>query len=203
MGAFSIAVGTGGNGALPGGALFLWRNRGKNTKGKEVSSPWNPILWWEEQGKVVGSVWAWPAASKTNASWPAHQLGREKWFVDGRRKRETKRLLSAFSQRVPTHVPSPPSRWAGRYGPFAVRAAGQVSRKKYSLPLHNPTREGGPGGGTSSPGGSFPHFFPRNEAPAGQATVPARSNGVGIKPKTPARESPTLPDGCQPSKVSG
>ena len=66
-----------------------------------------------------------------------------------------------------------------------------------------PTREGGPGGGTSSPGGSFPHFFPRNGAPAGQATVPARSNGVGIKPKTPARESPTLPDGCQPSKVSG
>ena len=108
-----------------------------------------------------------------------------------------------FSQRVPSHIPSPPSRWAGRYGPFTVRAAGQVPRKKYSLPPHNPTREGGPGGGTSSPGGSFPHFFPRNEAPAGQATVPARSNGVGIKPKTPARESPTLPDGCQPSKVSG
>ena len=50
-----IAVGTGGNGALPGGALFLWRNRGKNTKGKEVPSPWNPILWWEERGKVVPS----------------------------------------------------------------------------------------------------------------------------------------------------
>ena len=30
----------------------------------------------------------------------------------------------------------------------------------------------GPGGGTSSPGGSFPHFFPRNGAPAGQAKVP-------------------------------
>ena len=134
---------------------------------------------------------------------PTGSGGREKWFVDGKRKRETERFLSAFSQRVPTHVPSPPSRWAGRYGPFNVRAAGQVPRKKYSLPPHNPTREGGPGGGTSSPGGSFPHFFPRNGAPAGQATVPARSNGVGIKPKTPARESPTLPDGCQPSKVSG
>ena len=48
-------VGTGGNGALPGGALFLWRNRGKNTKGKEVPSPWNPILWWEDRGKVVPS----------------------------------------------------------------------------------------------------------------------------------------------------
>ncbi len=70
------AVGTGGNGALPGGALFLGRNRGKNTKGKEVPSPWNPILWWEERGKWFRQVGAWPAASKTNASWPAHQLGR-------------------------------------------------------------------------------------------------------------------------------
>ena len=103
---------------------------------------------------------------------PTSSGGREKWFVDGRRKRETERLLSAFSQRAPTHAPSPPSRWAGRYGPFNVRAAGQVPRKKYSLPPHNPTREGGPGGGTSSPGGSFPHFFPRNGAPAGQAKVP-------------------------------
>ena len=104
---------------------------------------------------------------------PTSLGGREKWSVDGRRKRESKRLLSAFSQRVPPHVPSPPSRWAGRYGPFAGRAAGQVSRKRYSLPPHNPTREGGPGGGTSSPGGSFPHFFPRNGAPAGQAPFPA------------------------------
>ena len=126
---------------------------------------------------------------------PTSSGGREKWFVDGRRKRETKRFLSAFSQRVPTHVPSPPSRWAGRYGPSNVRAAGRVSRKKYSLPQHNPTREGDPGGGTSSPGGSFPHFFPRNGAPAGQAPVPRRSNGVGETPqRAPLREplSPPL-----------
>ena len=96
-----------------------------------------------------------------------------------------------FSQRVPSHIPSPPSRWAGRYGPFAVRAAGRVSCKKYGLPPHNPTREGGSGGGTSSPGGSFPHFFPRNGAPAGQAKVPCRSNGweapTGTRVPTPGR----------------
>ena len=33
-------------------------------------------LWWEKRGKVVGQIGAWPAASKTNASWPAHRLGR-------------------------------------------------------------------------------------------------------------------------------
>ena len=120
---------------------------------------------------------------------PTGSGGRERWFVDGRKKWETEWFFSSFSQRIPIYAPSPPSRWAGRYEPFAVRAAGQVSRKRYSLPPHNPTREGGPGGGTSSPGGSFPHFFPRNGAPAGQAKVPCRSNGVGTKPQgCPARE---------------
>ena len=140
---------------------------------------------------MIGSVWAWPVASKTNASWPAHRLGgREKWFVDGRKKRETKWFFSSFSQRVPVHVPSPPSRWAGRYQRDKERAAGRVSHKKYSLPPHNPTREGSPEGRTSSLWGSFPHFFPRNGAPAGQATVPCRSNGArgtptGTRASTP------------------
>ena len=41
--------------------------------------------------------------------------------------------------------PSPPSRWAGRYEPFAVRAAGQVSRQRYSLPHTTPPEKGVPG----------------------------------------------------------
>ena len=116
---------------------------------------------------------------------PPARAGGRSGLLTGGESGKPKRLLSAFSQRVSIHVPSPPSRWAGRYGPFAGRAAGQVLRQKYSLPLHNPTREGGPGGGTSSPGGSFPHFFPRNGAPAGQAKVPCRSNGVGKTHNTP------------------
>ena len=114
-------------------------------------------------------VRSYPLSKNPNLTSPAHRLGRERWFIDGRNKWETKRFFSAFSQRAPAHIPSPPSRWAGRYGPFAGRAAGQVSRKKYSLPPHNPTREGSPEGRTSSLWGSFPHFFPRNGAPAGQA----------------------------------
>ena len=73
---------------------------------------------------------------------PTSSGGREKWFVDGRRKRETERLFSAFSQRVPTHVPSPPSRWAGRYQRDKERAAGQVLRKKYGLPHTIPPEKG-------------------------------------------------------------
>ena len=82
--------------------------------------------------------------SWTSSKWPSPtgSGGREKWFVDGRKKWETKWFFSSFSQRVPVHVPSPPSRWAGRYGPFAGRAAGQVSCKRYSLPHTTPPEKG-------------------------------------------------------------
>ena len=120
---------------------------------------------------------------------PPARAGGRSGLLTGGESGKPKRLLSAFSQRVSIHVPSPPSRWAGRYGPFNVRAAGQVTSEKYNFPPHNPTREGSPEGRTSSLWGSFPHFFPRNGAPAGQAKVPCRSNGVGTKPQGyPARE---------------
>ena len=73
---------------------------------------------------------------------PTGSGGREKWFVDGRKKWETKWFFSSFSQRVPVHVPSPPSRWAGRYQRDKERAAGQVLRKKYSLPHTIPPEKG-------------------------------------------------------------
>ena len=103
---------------------------------------------------------------------PPARAGGRSGLLTGGESGKPKRLLSAFSQRVSIHVPSPPSRWAGRYGPFNVRAAGQVTSEKYNFPPHNPTREGSPEGRTSSLWGSFPHFFPRNGAPAGQAKVP-------------------------------
>ena len=162
--------------------------------GERVSFPHTPFLW-----TVVEAAWVfcrptWPAASKTNASWPAHQLGRAGEVVYCREEKwKPERLLSAFSQRAPAHAPSPPSRWTGRYQRSNERAAGQVTSEKYSLPLHNPTREGGPGGGTSSPGGSFPHFFPRNGAPAGQAKVPCRSNGVRERPQWHPTQAAPVP----------
>ena len=135
---------------------------------------------------------------------PPARAGGRSGLLTGGESGKPKRLLSAFSQRVSIHVPSPPSRWAGRYQRDKERAAGRVSRKKYSLPLHNPTREGGPGGGTSSPGGSFPHFFPRNGAPAGQAKVPCRSNGVRKNPQwAPLGRTPfpALPTAKEPHPI--
>ena len=144
---------------------------------------------------------------------PTSLGGREKWFVDGRNKWETKRFFSSFSQRVPVHVPSPPSRWAGRYGPSSVRAAGQVFRQKYSLPPTQPHQRRESRGKNLFPLGFFPPFLPKKwgpgwasqgslpfqrrkekptMGPAREGTVPRRSNGVGEEPHTapPPRACP-------------
>ncbi len=177
-----------GTGPSRAGPYFFGEIGERTPRGRRFLPLGTPFSGGGNGGRWFRQVGAWPAASKTNASWPAHQLGRAGEVVYCREeKREPERLLSAFSQRVPTHAPSPPSRWAGRYGPSNVRAAGRVSHKRYSLPPPNPTREGSPEGRTSSLWGSFPHFFPRNGAPAGQATVPCRSNGVGENPQRPRR----------------
>ena len=48
----------------------------------------------EERGKVVILVGAWPAASKTNASWPAHRLGRAGEVVYCREKKVGTRTVT-------------------------------------------------------------------------------------------------------------
>ena len=118
---------------------------------------------------------------------PARAAGRSGLLTEGESGKP-----KGFSPPSPKgYSPTSPARPAGgraATGLFAVRAAGQVSRQKYSLP-HTTPPERGSRGGTSSPGGSFPHFFPRNGAPAGQAPVPRRSNGVGETPqRAPLRE---------------
>ena len=115
-----------------------------------------------------------PAASKTNlmARPPARAGGRSGLLTGGESGNPNGYSLP-FSQRVPSHIPSPPSRWAGRYGPFAVRAAGRVSCKKYGLPPHNPTREGESRGRTSSLW-VLPPFLPKKWGPgwASQGSLP-------------------------------
>ena len=127
---------------------------------------------------------------------PTGSGGREKWFVDGKRKRETERFLSAFSQRVPTHVPSPPSRWAGRYQRDKERAAGRVSRKKYSLP-HTPHQRRGSRGRNLLPRGFFPPFLPKKWGPgrAGQGSLPFQRRRK--KPATPPARESQLPHPLQ------
>ena len=91
------------------------------------------------------------------------------------KKTKTKKLI-VFSRLFPkgTHPrPQPAQPVGGPLPAFQREGRRPGTKKEVQPPPHSPTREGGPGGGTSSPGGSFPHFFPRNGAPAGQAPFPA------------------------------
>ena len=86
------------------------------------------------------------------------------------------------------HLPTFPARPAGGRAVTGLSLGGPQAGypvRSTASPPHNPTREGSPEGRTSSLWGSFPHFFPRNGAPAGQARVPCRSNGGGENPQCP------------------
>ncbi len=123
------AVGTAGNLGLPGRGPISWEEMGERTPGGGGSSPGTPfsggVVWGEAVLLLVPGL---RPPRPTPHGPPTGSGGREKWFVDGRKKWEPASILSSFSQRVPLHVPSPPSWWAGRYGPFNVKAAGQVRR---------------------------------------------------------------------------
>ena len=163
--------------------------------GERVSFPHTPFLW-----PVVKVAWffdrsTWPAASKTNASWPAHQLGRAGEVIHRREEKTGTRTVTLCLLPKGTYPrPQPAQPVGGPLRAFQCEGRRPGIPSEVQPPPHNPTREGGPGGGTSSPGGSFPHFFPRNGAPAGQAKVPCRSNGVEPNPQgRPIRLTP----GCQ------
>ena len=141
-------------------------------------------------------VRSYPLSKNPNLTSPAHRLGRERWFIDGRNKWETKRFFSAFSQRAPAHIPSPPSRWAGRYEPFAVRAAGQVSRKRYSLPPTQPHQRRGSRGRNLLPRGFFPPFLPKKWGPgwASQGSLPFQRRGpIPTTSPSPAQKQADTP----------
>ena len=111
-GLFPLPLERAGNLALPGGALFLWRNRGKNTKGKEVPSPWNPIFWWEERGKVVpsGRGLACGLQDQRLMARPPARAGGRSGLLTGGKSGKSK----GFSLPSPKgHLPTPPARPAG------------------------------------------------------------------------------------------
>ena len=160
---------------------YFFEEIGERTpRGRRFLPLGTPFSGGRKGGRQLGRYWPGLRPPRpTPHGPPTSSGGREKWFVDGRRKRETTRLLSAFSQRVPTHVPSPPSRWAGRYGPSIVRAAGQVLRKKYSLP-HTIPPEKGVQREEPLPSGVLSPISSQEMGPRpGRPRFPARSNGNG------------------------
>ena len=140
---------------------------------------------------MVGQVGAWPAASKTNASWPAHRLGREKWFVDGRRKRETEKVtLRLFPKGI--HPRPQPAQPVG--GPLrAFRWEGRRPGTKIEVqpPPPQPHQRRGSRGRNLLPRGFFPPFLPKKWGPgwASQGSRPFQRRR-GRTPQHPPSTSP-------------
>ena len=115
---------------------------------------------------------------------PPARTGGRSGLLTGRESGKPNGYSLPFPKGYP---PTSPARPAGGRAVTGLLLGGPQARYfvRSTASPHTPTREGSPEGRTSSLWGSFPHFFPRNGAPAGQATVPRRSNGAGEKPQRP------------------
>ena len=121
---------------------------------------------------------------------PPARAGGRSGLLTGGKSGKRNGFSPFFSQRVPSHVPSPPSRWAGRYGPFTVRAAGQVSSKRVQPPPTQPHQRRESRGKNLFPLGFFPHFFPRNGAPPQGSPPRPPPSGGGGKGEPPGESPP-------------
>ena len=186
LSSFSCAVGTAGTWPSRAGPYFFEEIGERTPRGRRFLPLGTPFSGGKNGGRwLVRLEPGLRPPEPTPHGPPTGSGGREKWFVDGRKKWETKWFFSSFSQRVPVHVPSPPSRWAGRYGPSSVRAAGQVFRQKYSLPPTQPHQRRESRGKNLFPLGFFPPFLPKKWGPgrAGHRSLPFQRRGRN--PATP------------------
>ena len=141
---------------------------------------------------------------------PTGSGGREKWFIDGRRKWETERFLSAFSQRYPlgkggekpfffllfppvNEPPLPPARAGGRaMRRWSLRPQARPLPDGTTFPRSSHQRMGFQGEGTSFPLVFFPLFLQRNRAPPGRAPFPPVPTAPGKNPTPPEHIPPGM-----------
>ena len=218
--AFPGAVGTGGNEGFPGGgrcglspaplerAGTVPSRAGPHFSGEmgeraprgfapwtpvgeRVSFPHTPFLW-----PVVEVAWffdrsTWPAASKTNASWPAHQLGRAGEVVRCREEKVgngTVTLCLLPKGTFPRPQPAQPV--GGPLRAFQCEGRRPGIPSEVQPPPTPPHQRRGSRGRNLLPRGFFPLFLPRNRAPAGKPRFPAVPTAKERNRKPPVRASP-------------
>ena len=76
LSSFSCAVGTAGTWPSRAGPYFFEEIGERTPRGRRFLPLGTPFSGGRNGGRWFRQVGAWPAASKTNASWPAHRLGR-------------------------------------------------------------------------------------------------------------------------------
>ena len=169
------AVGTAGNFGFPAGAPFLWRNGGKSTRGRAPGPRGGKSFFPPHPFSLdccrsgVSFLSAYLACGlqdqRLMARPPAWAGGRSGLLTGGKSGKPNGYFLPSPKGYPPTS----PARPAGGRAVTGLLLGGPQARYfvRSTASPHTPTREGSPEGRTSSLWGSFPHFFPRNGAPAG------------------------------------
>ena len=211
MGFFPCAVGTGGNGALPGGAhcgFFLTPLERQETLAYPAGAPFLGKKWGKEPqreevlpsglpslvGLCGGGCTSYgipglrPSQRKARNGPPTGWAGWERGAVPfGRRQRGTV-WFPAFSSRQQTTSPARPSWWAGHEA-LVFEAAGQAHTDPTTF-LRSSTREwGSKGKEPPFPWCSFPYFFQEIGPRLGSHRSPPFQRRRG---RTPHRPRPGL-----------
>ena len=122
---------------------------------------------------------------------PTGSGGREKWFVDGRRKRETEKVTLRLFPKGIHPRPQPAQPVGGPLRAFRWEGRRPGTKTEVQPPPPQPHQRRGSRGRNLLPRGFFPPFLPKKWGPgwASQGSLPFQRRRK--KPATrPARESP-------------
>ena len=105
---------------------------------------------------------------------PTSSGGREKWFIDGRRKREPERLLFAFFPKGTLSHPQPAQPVGGPLRAFNCEGRRPGTKKEVQPPPTHPHQRRESRGTNLFPLGFFPPFLPKKWGPgwASQGSLP-------------------------------
>ena len=134
--------------------------------GKRVSFPRTLFL----QAGVEAAIFfyrpTWPAASKTNASWPAHQLGRAGEVIHRREEKTGTRTVTFCLLPKGTHPrPQPAQPVGGPLRAFQCEGRRPGNQREVQLPPTQPHQRRESRGKNLFPLGFFPPFLPKKWGP--------------------------------------
>ena len=186
----SLAVGTGGNGGLPGRGPISWEEMGERTPEGRGSSLWTPFsggVVWEEAVLLTGYPACGPHSERlVTARPPAGRAGDVDRYPLGKGGEKPFR----FPLVPPVNEPLlPPAQAGGRaMRRWSLRPQARPLPDGTTFPRSSHQRMGFQGEGTSFPLVFFPLFLQRNRAPPGRAKFLPVPTAQGKN--APARDSP-------------
>ena len=172
------------------GPYFFGEIRERTPRGRRFLPLGTPFSGGRNGGRWFRQVGAWPAASKTNASWPAHRLGRAGEVVYCREEKVgTRTVTFCLPPKGPPPRPQPAQLVGGPLRAFQCEGRRPGIPPEVQPPPTQPHQRRGSWGRNLLPRGFFPLFLQRNRAPPGRAKFPPVPTALKKRPasagKTP------------------